>query len=223
MGRAGTGKGQVRRQTACPLMVLATRWRSGRGRRGRCLPSIVLDLDFRVTDRVSHSLGALIGFFSDADLFFHPRLFGHDRFLAVCRDVPRPLLKGVAWHIGAPAIDRPALDGDPLLAQRKTFLCRTFDRVDAHPNVTLLDLALADLQLLLVDGNYLFLSPCSSLRRGARRGLPADIPCSFARVDAGPAGIAPTLGVIVNVDWMTALEHLHDGIVLAGSCSDDQD
>src|SRR5947207_7067638 len=89
--------------------------------------------------------------------------------------------------------------------------------------MALLDLTLADLQLLLVDRNNLFLSPGTSGGRRARRGLPADIPRSLARVDAGPAGIAPLRGVIVDVDWITRLEHLHGAIVLASSYLDDQD
>ena len=49
------------------------------------------------------------------------------------------------------------------------------------------------------------------------------MPRSLARVDAGPAGIAPLRGVIVDVDWVTTLEHLHGAIVLASSYLDDQD
>src|SRR5436189_3007150 len=89
--------------------------------------------------------------------------------------------------------------------------------------MTLFDPTLADLQLLLVDRNNLFLSLGTSGGRRARRGLPADIPRSLARVDASPAGIAPLRGVIVDVDRITPLKHLHGAIMLASSYPNDQD
>ena len=84
--------------------------------------------------------------------------------------------------------------------------------------MTLLDYALADLQLLFIDRNNLFLGPglaAAVVLRG--RGLPANVPRRLARMDAGPAGIAPLRGVIVDVDRIEPAEHLHDTVVLAGS------
>ena len=66
----------------------------------------------------------------------------------------------------AGARNRPMLDLDPLVAQGQVFLDRLFDGVRMHPDAALLDDTLADLQLLLIDRDYLFLH----LGRAASRG-----------------------------------------------------
>jgi hypothetical protein len=70
-----------------------------------------------------------------------------------------PVSECFAGQAGSWAINRPTLDRHPLLAQGDTFLHRVLDGVDADPHATVLYHALADLQLLLVDRNNLFLVP----------------------------------------------------------------
>src|SRR5438105_13791066 len=117
-----------------------------------------------MTDGVVDGFGTLIGFVPDDDFFFHPRLFADDRLLTMGGYVNCPLLERFAGQPGSWAIDWPALDRDPLLAQSNPFLNRVLDGVHADPHATLLHYALADFQLLFIDRNNFFLRPGSAGR-----------------------------------------------------------
>jgi len=56
-------------------------------------------------------------------------------------------------------VNGPAFDCHPLLTQRYTLLLRLLDRVDAHPHAALFNNPFADFELLLVNGDNLFLCP----------------------------------------------------------------
>src|SRR5947208_14199458 len=99
-----------------------------------------------MTDGAADGFGPLIGFVPDDDFFLHPRLFGDDRLLTMGGHVNCPLLECFAGQSGSWAVDWPALESDPLLAQVNPFLNWMLDGVDADPQATLLHDALADLQ-----------------------------------------------------------------------------
>ena len=129
-----------------------------------------------MTNRVPHSLGVLIGFLSDHNFFLDPSFLIDDGLLAMGCHVNRAILEGsFARPPDNWPIDRTALHCDPLLAQGHIFLHRLFDGVGMHPDVALLDGTFADLQLLLIDRDHLFLYLGRAASRGAggRRSLGA--------------------------------------------------
>src|SRR5206468_1203274 len=90
--------------------------------------------------------------------------------------------------------------------------------IDAHPHMTLFDHALANFELFLVNGDHLFLSAS----RAHPRLRSAIIPGCLSGTCARPAGLAPLSSMLVDIDRVEALKHLHHVIVLARGHLNDQ-
>src|SRR3954451_17793212 len=184
--------------------------------------ALVLDLDLGLAYRVAHRLGEGVGLLAQPDLLDHPRLLVDDRLLAALGGRNLLLLEHVVAGLDR-ALDRAALDLDPLLAQADLLLDRALDDVAAHPHPAAADLALADPDLLLDDRNCLLAlaqvtggalagQPRAG-RGGAGRsgavagrggGAPRELggrhPAGHgAGLVAGPAALAPALGPLVDV------------------------
>src|SRR5207248_4993935 len=133
-----------------PLLPFGSRPPGGLG---RCLLAIVLDLDLGTASGIPHGLGSLVGFLADHDFFLGASLLGNDRLLAVRGYVDRPIFECFAVPRAKRPVNRPAFDCDALLTQGDAFLDRMLDGVDPHAHMTLLEYALPDFQLLLVNGD----------------------------------------------------------------------
>src|SRR3954470_8497350 len=136
---------------------------------GAAAGTLVLDRDLGLAHRVADGLGAGVDVLAQPDLLDHPRLLVDHRLLAALRGLDRALLEGrvAGRHL---AVDRAALDLDPLLAQVDLLLDRTLDDVAAHPHAAAADLALADPDLLLDDRDRLL--ALAQVTGGALAGQP---------------------------------------------------
>src|SRR4051812_49669520 len=186
-------------------------------RRGRDTPragdvratvgAAVLDLDLLLADRVAHRLGAGLDVLADADLLDHPRFLVDDRLLAAFAGLDHLLLEHGVTRFDR-AVDRPALDLDPLLAQVHLLLDRALDDVAADPHRAAADLARADPELLLGPLHHPALGHVAGGRgagqpeagRGrARRDSPGR--GGAGRVSVGRrAGAVPLLGVVLALE-----------------------
>src|SRR4051812_1437493 len=219
----------------------------GVSRRGR-LGAVVVDFDLSMTNRIPHGLGVLIDFLAHDDFLVPHHALLDDRLLVSLDNLDLALLRHGEF---AGARNRAMLDLDPLVACGYRLLDRTLDGVGMHPHTALLDDTLADLQLLLIDRDYLFLhlgrtasrggggcrscsgcagSGCRSRSRRTGRGsgavrsaaLPMHIPRRLAGMNAGPASGAPLLRVLFDVDRVEPGQYPHDAVMLAGGSADHQ-
>src|SRR4051794_2386479 len=159
--------------------------------------AVVLDLDLLLADRVAHRLGAGLDVLADADLLDHPCFLVDDRLLAAFAGLDHLLLEHGVTRLDQ-AVDRPALDLDPLLAQVHLLLDRALDDVAADPHRAAADLARADPELLLGPLHHPALGHVAG-GRGA--GQPEAGRGGAGRVSVGRrAGAVPLLGVVLALE-----------------------
>ena len=131
--------------------------RSDRGVRD--LLTVVLNVNFRPANVVPHGLCPLVGFLADDNLFLDARFLTHDRLFLPGLYVDGAVAEGVPGCGTYRTVNGSAFDRHALLPQRHTLLHGLLDRVDAHPHAALFNNPFADFELLLINGDNLFLRP----------------------------------------------------------------
>src|SRR5829696_9762094 len=114
---------------------------------GRGTAALVVYFDLGSPDGVGYRFRPLVRALFHDHLLLHARLLAHDRLLGLFSRLNRALLEEVLFS-GHSAVRGTTLDAHVLLAQVDLLLHGSLDNIAAHPDSTLIDLALADIEPL---------------------------------------------------------------------------